>query len=72
MGDPQAGEVAGTKVLTSEELIALSNEQIAMRLYFILINGTGKGLIDLAAISNLLYEFARQQIRPKENSGRWD
>lgn len=67
MGNPcDTEEVAATTALTSEELIALSNEQIALRLYFVIANGTGKGLTDIAEISNMLYGFAEQLIRKQK------
>lgn len=45
-------------VLTSAELLALDNEQIASRLLFVLTHDTDKKLGDVVAIANELHRLA--------------
>jgi len=48
----EAKKIKATKLLTSDELCSLSNEQIALRLYFLVANGTNKSFEDYYDIGN--------------------
>lgn len=60
--------LSGTNHLTSEELKELANCAIALRLYFLIANGTDKGEQDFYEIGKHLHSFAIQLIGRMESN----
>jgi len=60
--------ISATNQLTSEELKELSNDAIALRLYFLIANGTDKGEQDFYEIGAHLHSIAFQLIGRMETN----
>ncbi|WP_342471603.1 hypothetical protein MHH70_12360 [Metasolibacillus sp. FSL H7-0170] len=48
----EVNKIKATTMVSSDELSTLSNEQIALRLYFLVANGTNKQFSDFYDIGN--------------------